>query len=87
MFSYSNKKQEAYGPRLTHLRDIATADMQMLCNIFSNPFIATNKKIIWAVLSFEEAYMGLTVNGVWSFEQTINHISTVGSMWNLMEIG
>ena len=27
-------KQEAYGPRLAHLSDIATADMQMLCNIF-----------------------------------------------------
>ena len=28
------KKQEAYGPRVAHLSDIATADMQMLCNIF-----------------------------------------------------
>ena len=27
-------KQEAYGPRLAHLSEIATADMQMLCNIF-----------------------------------------------------
>ena len=27
------KKQEAHGPRLAHLSDIATADMQMLCNI------------------------------------------------------
>ena len=31
--------------------------------------------------------MGMTVNGVWLFEQTLNHISTVGSMWNLVEIG
>ena len=56
---------------------------------FSNPIIATNEKIIiWAVLSFEEEYyLGLTVNGAWSFEQTINHISTGGSMWNLVEIG
>ena len=55
---------------------------------FSNPITATNEKIIiWAVLSFEEEYyLGLTVNGAWSFEQTINHISTVGSMWNLVEI-
>ena len=28
------KKQEAHGPRFAHLSDIATADMQMLCNIF-----------------------------------------------------
>ena len=28
-------EQEDHGPRLTHLSDIATADMQMLCNIFS----------------------------------------------------
>ena len=28
------EKQEAHGPRVAHLSDIATADMQMLCNIF-----------------------------------------------------
>ena len=28
-------KQEARGPRLAHLSGIATADMQLLCNIFS----------------------------------------------------
>ena len=28
------KKQEAHGPHVAHLSDIATADMQMLCNIF-----------------------------------------------------
>ena len=27
-------KQEAHGPQFAHLSDIATADMQMLCNIF-----------------------------------------------------
>ena len=27
-------KQEAHGPRVARLSDIATADMQMLCNIF-----------------------------------------------------
>ena len=27
-------KQEAHGPGFAHLSDIATADMQMLCNIF-----------------------------------------------------
>ena len=36
---------------------------------FSNPIIATNENIIiWAVLSFEEEYMGLTVNVAWSLE-------------------
>ena len=30
----TKKKQEAHGPRVAHLSDIATADMQMLCNIF-----------------------------------------------------
>ena len=64
---FSNLKQEAHGPRFAHLSDIATADMQMLCNIF--PILSTNENIIiWAVLSFEEEYMGLTVNGAWSFE-------------------
>ena len=28
------KKQEVHGLRFAHLSDIATADMQMLCNIF-----------------------------------------------------
>ena len=40
----SGNKNEAYGPWLAHLSDIAIADMQMLCNIF--PIIATNEKII-----------------------------------------
>ena len=29
----------------------------------------------------------MTVNRAWSFEQTLNHISTVGSMWNLVANG
>ena len=32
--SEATQKQEAHGPRVAHLSDIATADMQMLCNIF-----------------------------------------------------
>ena len=32
--SNTKDKQEAHGPRVAHLSDIATADMQMLCNIF-----------------------------------------------------
>ena len=31
--SYEHK-QEAHGPRVAHLSDTVTADMQMLCNIF-----------------------------------------------------
>ena len=37
-------KQEAHGPGVAHLSSIASADMQMLCNIF--PVITTNEKII-----------------------------------------
>ena len=52
------KKPEAHGPRFAHLSDIATADMQMLCNIF--PILSSQlmkisfeqflvlKKNIWA---------------------------------------
>ena len=51
-------KQEAHGPQFAHLSDIATADMQMLCNIF--PILSSQlmkisfeqflvlKKNIWA---------------------------------------
>ena len=54
---------------------------------FSNPIIATNERIIIsAVVNFEE-YMGMTLDGAWLFEQTLNHISTNGLVWNLVEIG
>ena len=81
-------EQEAHGPRLAHLSDISHCRYADVMQHFSNPIIATNEKIvIWAVLNFEEEYMGLTVNGAWSFELNINHISTIGSMWNLVETG
>ena len=35
LFSLKNNKQEAHGQCLAHLSEIATADMQILCNIFS----------------------------------------------------
>ena len=63
----------------------AATDMQMLCNMFRILSLQLMKGL-QAVLSFEEEYMGMTVNVAWSFEQTLNHISTVGSMWNLVEI-
>ena len=31
--------------------------------------------------------MGITVNGAWLFEQTLNPVSTIGSTWNLLETG
>ena len=34
MKTHFGEKQEAHGPRLAHMSDIATADMQMLCNNF-----------------------------------------------------
>ena len=61
-------KQEAHGPRLAHLSDIATADMQMLCNIF--PILSSQlmkissfeqflvlKKNIWAWQSMEHDHL------------------------------
>ena len=46
-----NDKQEAHGPRFAHLSDIATADMQMLCNIF--PILSSQLMKIH-VSSFEQ---------------------------------
>ena len=61
---YFHLKQVAHGPRLAHLSDTATADMQMLCNIF--PILSLQlmkgssfkqflvlKKNIWAGQSME----------------------------------
>ena len=82
-------KQEAHGPRVAHLSDIATADMQMLCNIFpvlSSQLMKRSTFKQFLILKKNIIY-GMTVNGAWSFEQTLNHISTVGSMWNLEAIG
>ena len=76
--------QEAPGAWLAHLSDIATADIQMLCNIF--PVLSLQLMKGSSFKQVEEEYMGMTVNGVWSFEQTLNHISTEGSIWNLVEI-
>ena len=84
--SYHKEQQEAYGPQLAHLSDIATAVMQMLCNIF--PILSSQlmkrssfeqflvlKKNIWAWQSIECDHLNkLSI----IFQQTINHISTVG---------
>ena len=44
-----NNKQEAHGPRFAHLSDIATADMQILCNIF--PILSSQ---LMKISSFEQ---------------------------------
>ena len=43
------REQEAHGPRFAHLSDIATADMQMLCNIF--PILSSQ---LMKISSFEQ---------------------------------
>ena len=61
-------KQEAHGPWFAHLSDIATADMQMLCNIFPIPSsqlmkissfeeFLVFKKNIWACQSMEHDHL------------------------------
>ena len=53
------KKQEAHGPRFAHLSDIATADMQMLCNIY--PILSSQ---LMKISSFEQ-FLVLKTN-VWA---------------------
>ena len=71
--SLLKKKQEAHGPRVAHLSDIATADMQMLCNIF--PILSSQ---LMKRSSFKQFFIlkkkiyGMPVNWAWSFEQTLN---------------
>ena len=66
-------KQEAHGPRVAHLSDIATADMQTLCNIF--PILSSQ---LMKRSSFKQFFIlkkkiyGMPVNWGWSFEQTLN---------------
>ena len=66
-------KQEAHGPRVAHLSDIATADMQMLCNIF--PILSSQlmkRSSFKQFLILKKNIYGIPVNGAWSFEQTLN---------------
>ena len=65
--------QEAHGPRVAHLSDIATADMQMLCNIF--PILSSQlmkRSSFKQFLILKKNIYGMPVNGAWSFEQTLN---------------
>ena len=66
-------KQEAHGPRVAHLSNIATADMQMLCNIF--PILSSQlmkRSSLKQFLILKKNIYGMPVNGAWSFEQTLN---------------
>ena len=66
-------KQEAHGPRVAHLSDIATADMQMLCNIF--PILSSQlmkRSSFKQFLILKKNIYGIAVNWAWSFEQTLN---------------
>ena len=66
-------KQEAHGPRVTHLSDIATTDMQMLCNIFPTLSSQLMKRSSFEqFLILKKNIYGMPVNGAWSFEQTLN---------------
>ena len=66
-------KQEAHGPRVAHLSDIATADMLMLCNIF--PILSSQlmtRSSFKQFLILKKNIYGMPVNGAWSLEQTLN---------------
>ena len=58
-------KQEAHGPRVAHLSDIATADMQMLCNFF--PILSSQLKKRSSFKQFlifkKNIIYGIIVNG------------------------
>ena len=74
----NNNKQEAHGPRVAHLSDIATADMQMLCNIF--PILSSQlmkRSSFKQFLILKKNIYGMPDNGAWSFEQTLNG----GQLW------
>ena len=64
--------QEAHGPRVAHLSDIATADTQMLCNIF--PILSSQlmKRSSFKQFFILKKIYGMPVNWAWSFEQTLN---------------
>ena len=54
-------KQEAHGPWFAHLSDIATADMQMLCNIF--PVLSSQ---LMKISSFEQLL--ILKKNIWAWE-------------------
>ena len=61
-----NSKQEAHGPRVAHLSDTVTADMQMLCNIF--PILSSQlmKRSSFKQFFILKKIYGMPVNWGWS---------------------
>ena len=56
--------QEAQGPRVAHLSDIATEDMQMLCNIFPILSLQLMKRSSFKqFLILKKNIYDITVNG------------------------
>ena len=56
-------KQEAHGPRFAHLSDKATADMQMLSNIF--PILSSQ---LMKISSFEQFLAGFRGKAIWNYQ-------------------
>ena len=77
----TNDKKDAHGPRFAHLSDIATADMQMLCNIF--PILSSQ---LMKISSFEQ-FLVLKKNkwpdSQWSMIIWINYQSHFNRMINV----
>ena len=66
-------QKKTRGPQVAHLSGIATADMQMLCNIF--PILSSQlmkRSSFKHFLILKNNIYGMPVNWVWSFEQTLN---------------
>ena len=86
-----NKKcqQEAHGPRVAHLSDIATADMQMSCNIF--PILSSQliKRSSYKQFFILKKIYGMPINWAWSFEQTLNGSQlgfTIGTILDIFDL-
>ena len=61
---FKKTKQEVHGPWIAHLSDIATADMQMLCNIFA--ILASQlmeRSSFKQFLILKKNIYGMTING------------------------
>ena len=51
--------------------------LQLMKGSSFEQFLVLKKKNVFFIILFLQ-YMGMTVNGVWPFEQTLNPISKVG---------
>ena len=61
---HKKQEQEAHGPQVAHLSDIATADMQMSCNIFPILSLQLMKRSSFKqFLILKKNIYGMTVNG------------------------